>query len=207
VYYTIPFKTDGSCCPTCPVVQGCNCEEGCCDPDASYTGKTMTLSESFANRYNAFFWNKDVSTFTGAYIGAASPFDLPPGCTGGIFSGTRSGTTYSGQYPDGGQPDCPTPPLSPSQSTYSDPTSITIFCCAADPGKYYIGGGFGGCSSLPCTNDGSISYDQTCAESYASSCFSISVYYFVCYNQYRENNCQDRYIVDFAEHYLTVSIA
>jgi len=26
-FYTLPYKTDGTCCPTCPTVQSCNCEQ------------------------------------------------------------------------------------------------------------------------------------------------------------------------------------
>jgi len=47
-FYTLPYKTDGTCCPTCPTVQSCNCDQATsclfCSTDTSCNPSTFQPS-------------------------------------------------------------------------------------------------------------------------------------------------------------------
>jgi hypothetical protein len=190
------------------------CCSPCCNPDSNYTGKTMTVSMTVANRYNAIFWTEDIITFVGTYLGPSSPWSLPsPDCSGGEFFGRYNVINRSGQYPSGGSPDCPVPPPVIVTSSNAYDTVATIFCCPSIDSEYRLilnGSPVTiGCSSFPCFNDGSISYDQTCLSNYLSSCLSIVGHSLKCNNYYRGSNCQiaQRYDVGFDEVTINVNIA
>ena len=174
-YYTIPYKSDGSCCPTCPTVQSCNCDENtCCDFDASYTGKTLT--------------------------GHREAYSIGPGGVGSFVITDWTALTYAGggaftgpadidvtlYDSDGGNGSCYNTGIFNSSfpSSYTD--TITWYCVTS-PFYYYnsaVGSGaYATANSVNCGYGvGCVDTDliYTCTATYSSSCFSISYYIQTC---------------------------
>jgi hypothetical protein len=204
-YYTIPFKSDGTCCPECqPDPSTCSCEEeGCCDPQL-WVGKTVVFTfnaESFGYG-GILFPGSDLFTeyvsWTGPMSGlSAIGFDWRQSC---INSSPR--VCYS-------EPGICQRPISGSfeaQFGYSCHTD------GVDGSVYYVPRLFGGsvinfsgssyyyasllpnCGGEAChnsddENNPNVSYAFTCSSLYQSSCFSASCTYTSCVTTFLGLNC------------------
>lgn len=207
-YYTIAYKSDGSCCEECqPDPSTCSCEEDvCCDPDASYADKTATLV--WHRVYGSGGGNYDeLVQFTGIWSG------------GGQFNGSWTRDyRVCGRASDTG---CYEGVVGCDPYTYTAGSAALYVSCETDVnGTFYYfylsffdlwSDGFRTESLLPNCGlmTGCNMFNQlwTCTATYSSSCYSISTSRERCYLEYLLPSCVSQFRGNWEQTDITMSIA
>lgn len=205
-YYTIPFKTGGTeCCTECqPDPSECSCDDVCCDFDAQYSGKTLTVAFDYSDNPSAS-GQSDIIQINASFSYAG----------GGIFNYLAGSSSFAAFF-------CTTPPLScftacsigPYYGITENPTSASISCSlvggvpvyvcqVASPTPILSRGSNPIVKPYPAVNTYAASllancgftvgcdYATTvvCSATYVSSCFSIYSAAEVCETTYANYGC------------------